>query len=173
MACETVVCYVSNPQFGFAAFYTFCELTKNLRLLLHPIKGPHGAAMSLPFSYPHPYLLPYHIWRQQLPNQMRSAVPMCARKRKARTVFSSEQMTVLERKFAQQKYLSIPERLVLAEELYLTEQQVKTWFQNRRTKWKRQLSEQDKMEKDKREGEKEGVPEETERQEAVEEEETN
>ena len=73
-------------------------------------------------------------------------------------------MIVLERKFAQQKYLSIPERLVLAEELYLTEQQVKTWFQNRRTKWKRQLSEQDKVEK-------EGAPKETERQEAVEEEE--
>ena len=57
-------------------------------------------------------------------------------------------MTALEKNFAKQKYLSIPERLDLAKELDLTEQQVKTWFQNRRTKWKRQLSEQDKAEKE-------------------------
>lgn len=74
-------------------------------------------------------------------------------------------MIVLERKFAQQKYLSIPERLVLAKKLYLSEQQVKTWFQNRRTKWKRELSEQDK--------EKEGVPKELEGQDVVEEEKTD
>lgn len=57
-------------------------------------------------------------------------------------------MAVLEKNFAKQKYLSIPERLDLAKDLDLTEQQVKTWFQNRRTKWKRQLSEQDKAEKE-------------------------
>lgn len=57
-------------------------------------------------------------------------------------------MVELEKNFAKQKYLSIPERLDLAKELDLTEQQVKTWFQNRRTKWKRQLSEQDKAERD-------------------------
>ncbi len=57
-------------------------------------------------------------------------------------------MAALEKNFAKQKYLSIPERLDLAKELDLTEQQVKTWFQNRRTKWKRQLSEQDKAEKE-------------------------
>lgn len=145
--------------------FTLLWIDKNIHLLLHPIKGSHFAAMSHPFPYPRPYFLPYQIWRHQFPNQMQSAVPMCVRKRKARTVFSSEQMSVLERKFAQQKYLSIPERLVLAKKLYLSEQQVKTWFQNRRTKWKRELSEQDK--------EKEGVPKELERQDAVEEEKTD
>ena len=57
-------------------------------------------------------------------------------------------MAALEKNFAKQKYLSIPERLDLAKDLDLTEQQIKTWFQNRRTKWKRQLSEQDKAEKE-------------------------
>ena len=57
-------------------------------------------------------------------------------------------MAILEKNFSKQKYLSSPERLDLAKDLDLTEQQVKTWFQNRRTKWKRQLSEQDKAEKE-------------------------
>lgn len=57
-------------------------------------------------------------------------------------------MAILEKNFSKQKYLSIPERLDLAKDLDLTEQQVKTWFQNRRTKWKRQLSEQDNAEKE-------------------------
>lgn len=61
-------------------------------------------------------------------------------------------MSALEKNFAKQKYLSIPERLDLAKELDLTEQQVKTWFQNRRTKWKRQLSEQDKAEREAEDG---------------------
>ena len=66
--------------------------------------------------------------------------------RKARTVFTIDQMATLEGKFARQKYLSVPDRLELAKELNLTEQQVKTWFQNRRTKWKRRLKEQDQAE---------------------------
>lgn len=56
-------------------------------------------------------------------------------------------MVALEDNFSRQKYLSVPERLVLAKQLGLTEQQIKTWFQNRRTKWKKQLSEQDSAEK--------------------------
>ncbi len=59
-----------------------------------------------------------------------------------------EQMTALEDNFSKQRYLSVPERLQLAQELGLSEQQVKTWFQNRRTKWKRQMSEQDQAEQD-------------------------
>ena len=63
--------------------------------------------------------------------------------RKARTVFTSQQIDLLEERFAVNKYLSVPQRLKIAKELDLTEQQVKTWFQNRRTKWKRRLKEQD------------------------------
>ncbi len=55
-------------------------------------------------------------------------------------------MSQLEKSFEEKKYLSIPERIGLAQALRLTEQQVKTWYQNRRTKWKRQLSEQDRQE---------------------------
>lgn len=51
--------------------------------------------------------------------------------------FSNDQTIDLEKKFETQKYLSPPERKRLAKTLQLTERQVKTWFQNRRAKWRR------------------------------------
>ncbi|XP_013410501.1 hematopoietically-expressed homeobox protein hhex [Lingula anatina] len=51
--------------------------------------------------------------------------------------FSNDQTVELEKKFESQKYLSPPERKRLAKVLQLTERQVKTWFQNRRAKWRR------------------------------------
>lgn len=62
------------------------------------------------------------------------------RKRKLRTVFTEKQLEGLETKFAEKKYLSVPDRMELAGRLELSETQVKTWFQNRRMKCKKQLN---------------------------------
>lgn len=60
------------------------------------------------------------------------------KKRKLRTVFTEKQLEGLESKFAEKKYLSVPDRMELAGRLELSETQVKTWFQNRRMKCKKQ-----------------------------------
>ncbi|XP_066600375.1 homeobox protein Nkx-2.5-like [Prorops nasuta] len=58
-------------------------------------------------------------------------------KRKPRVLFSQSQVYELEQRFKQQRYLSAPEREMLAQTLKLTSTQVKIWFQNRRYKNKR------------------------------------
>ena len=62
--------------------------------------------------------------------------------KKARTSFTQLQIQSLEIKFDHQKYLARKDRTNLALGLGLTEKHVKTWFQNRRTKWKRECSEE-------------------------------
>uniref|UniRef100_A0A6G1SEI9 Homeobox protein ceh-1 n=1 Tax=Aceria tosichella TaxID=561515 RepID=A0A6G1SEI9_9ACAR len=57
--------------------------------------------------------------------------------RRARTAFTYEQVEQLERKFSSARYLTVYERTALARSLNLAENQVKIWFQNRRTKWKK------------------------------------
>ncbi|EGT30391.1 hypothetical protein CAEBREN_16705 [Caenorhabditis brenneri] len=63
--------------------------------------------------------------------------------RRARTAFTYEQLVALENKFKASRYLSVCERLSLAIQLQLSETQVKIWFQNRRTKWKKHNPGQD------------------------------
>ncbi|CAK1599297.1 unnamed protein product [Parnassius mnemosyne] len=71
--------------------------------------------------------------------QPKSATPTTGRKpRRRRTAFTHAQLAYLERKFRCQKYLSVADRGDVADALSLSETQVKTWYQNRRTKWKRQ-----------------------------------
>lgn len=59
--------------------------------------------------------------------------------RKPRQAYSSKQLERLEDEFKADKYLSVSKRLELSLALNLTETQIKTWFQNRRTKWKKQM----------------------------------
>ncbi|XP_043232056.1 homeobox protein BarH-like 1b [Amphibalanus amphitrite] len=61
------------------------------------------------------------------------------RGRRSRTVFTEPQLLGLERRFTAQKYLSTTDRMELARSLALTQMQVKTWYQNRRMKWKKQV----------------------------------
>lgn len=59
--------------------------------------------------------------------------------RRSRTVFTELQLIGLEKRFESQKYLSTPDRIDLAESLGLSQVQVKTWYQNRRMKWKKSV----------------------------------
>ncbi len=49
------------------------------------------------------------------------------------------QLIGLEKRFENQKYLSTPDRIQLADFLGLSQLQVKTWYQNRRMKWKKKV----------------------------------
>ncbi|XP_026210207.1 LOW QUALITY PROTEIN: homeobox protein pnx [Anabas testudineus] len=61
-----------------------------------------------------------------------------AKSRRVRTAFTLEQLQVLEHSFQRCHYLSVLERHTIASSLRLSETQVKIWFQNRRTKWKKE-----------------------------------
>uniref|UniRef100_A0A4W4EM08 Homeobox domain-containing protein n=1 Tax=Electrophorus electricus TaxID=8005 RepID=A0A4W4EM08_ELEEL len=65
--------------------------------------------------------------------------PRPKKPRRSRTIFTELQLMGLEKKFQKQKYLSTPDRLDLAQSLGLTQLQVKTWYQNRRMKWKKMV----------------------------------
>ncbi|XP_078376037.1 homeobox protein ceh-63-like [Oculina patagonica] len=66
------------------------------------------------------------------------------RKRKQRPLFTQQQVQALEQEFTRHRYVSEEKRAELASTLNLTETQVKTWFQNRRTKWRKEA--RDEME---------------------------
>lgn len=59
------------------------------------------------------------------------------RPRKPRTHFTDTQIEDLEKVFDDKKYLSASERQIIATDLSLHEEQVKNWFQNRRSRWRK------------------------------------
>ncbi|XP_066565902.1 homeobox protein BarH-like 2 [Amia ocellicauda] len=72
-------------------------------------------------------------------SETEQGAPRLKKPRRSRTIFTELQLMGLEKKFQKQKYLSTPDRLDLAQSLGLTQLQVKTWYQNRRMKWKKMV----------------------------------
>ncbi|XP_020614463.1 homeobox protein engrailed-2-A-like [Orbicella faveolata] len=65
------------------------------------------------------------------------------KRQKQRPLFTPEQLHKLEEEFVNEKYISKSRRCKLALEISLTEAQVRTWFQNRRTRWRKEVHEED------------------------------
>ncbi|CAF0772071.1 unnamed protein product [Adineta steineri] len=96
-------------------------------------------------SYPYPYSLPYppltldsddkcHYDERDIPPKLTIKGKKI---RKPRTIYSSMQLQVLNKRFQRTQYLALPERAELAASLGLTQTQVKIWFQNKRSKQKK------------------------------------
>ncbi|XP_077543462.1 HGTX homeodomain transcription factor [Haemaphysalis longicornis] len=79
------------------------------------------------------------LWRDRLASASvaQSCLDKDGKKKHTRPTFSGHQIYVLEKTFEQTKYLAGPERAKLAYALGMSESQVKVWFQNRRTKWRK------------------------------------
>jgi len=108
---------------------------------MHRVHSPHDTASSDAGSYKENDISDEGEEDDETSPNCSSRESALARKqRKARTAFTDYQLQTLERSFEKQKYLSVQDRQELAAKLNLSDTQVKTWYQNRRTKWKRTTS---------------------------------
>ncbi|XP_061544438.1 homeobox protein BarH-like 1 [Phycodurus eques] len=107
-------------------------------LLKFPLTPLGSAPLSAAASAPAPnFMLDLHL-RGKL-ERAPDGTGKSKKGRRSRTVFTELQLMGLEKRFEKQKYLSTPDRIDLAESLGLSQLQVKTWYQNRRMKWKKMV----------------------------------
>ncbi|XP_017296549.1 homeobox protein EMX2 isoform X1 [Kryptolebias marmoratus] len=131
--------YSSNPDLVFA----------------HPLSSSHSphalfASQQRDPSTFYPWLL--HRYRylghrfqgnETSPESFLLHNALARKPKRIRTAFSPSQLLRLEHAFEKNHYVVGAERKQLAHSLSLTETQVKVWFQNRRTKFKRQKLEEE------------------------------
>ncbi|XP_022080795.1 T-cell leukemia homeobox protein 3-like [Acanthaster planci] len=115
------------------------------------LRVPAHRPMALPFNSMFPWMESRRLARDRLTVTRRVGHPYQNRtppkRKKPRTSFTRLQICELEKRFHRQKYLASAERAGLAKTLKMTDAQVKTWFQNRRTKWRRQTAEEREAER--------------------------
>nr|XP_040053453.1 homeobox protein pnx isoform X1 [Gasterosteus aculeatus aculeatus] len=128
---------------------------------------PHGLGMGLSpvrGGFTELYFLsgaspPGDANRKQPPRPPEEApCPPEGKRRRVRTAFTVEQLRILERSFRTSHYLSVLERHAVASALRLSETQVKIWFQNRRTKWKKERGREAQAEAEEEAKEEHGFP---------------
>ncbi|XP_015793622.1 barH-like 2 homeobox protein [Tetranychus urticae] len=130
----------SEPRISPSSYYDSNnkETNDSLNGSVSLTNGP--TTISLPLVHGLPPLPPRRIGH---PYQNRTP----PKRKKPRTSFTRIQINELEKKFTSHKYLASAERATLAKQLKMTDAQVKTWFQNRRTKWRRQSAEEKEAER--------------------------
>jgi hypothetical protein len=69
-------------------------------------------------------------------NELNNQQDLSTNCKKSRCSFNKNQIIELEKIFHEKKYLSSMERMKISKKINLSDRQVKTWFQNRRTKWR-------------------------------------
>ncbi|GMT36758.1 hypothetical protein PFISCL1PPCAC_28055, partial [Pristionchus fissidentatus] len=115
---------------GLAAAQQLSQLTQQMQPFMAGAAHLPGGGPVMPGGLPWEAGLP--AWYLPYPTKTSS------HKRKGGQIrFTNEQTDALEQKFDGHKYLSPQDRKKLAKVLCLSERQVKTWFQNRRAKWRR------------------------------------
>eukprot|EP00090_Calanus_glacialis_P046536 TRINITY_DN9196_c0_g1_i1.p1 TRINITY_DN9196_c0_g1~~TRINITY_DN9196_c0_g1_i1.p1 ORF type:complete len:347 (-),score=44.08 TRINITY_DN9196_c0_g1_i1:427-1467(-) len=104
----------------------------------------HPMNPQIPREYPlHPWFINRH--RFPLGHHLPEFLLPFRKPKRIRTAFSPSQLLKLEQAFEKNQYVVGQERKELAKTLNLSETQVKVWFQNRRTKNKREVTEDDQV----------------------------
>ncbi|XP_023389276.1 homeobox protein DLX-4 [Pteropus vampyrus] len=107
------------------------DANEPMKLRVGPSHHPTHSVLCCPPDTEKPPLSPEHLERRpQAPTK---------KLRKPRTIYSSLQLQHLNQRFQHTQYLALPERAQLAAQLGLTQTQVKIWFQNKRSKYKKLL----------------------------------
>lgn len=122
------------------------DISQTSTLPTHPIKEATQANMNLTECLWPAWVYATRYSRHGIPpanytNPRRPRKPI--KRQKQRPLFSPEQLQKLEVEFGNEKYISKSRRCKLAAEIGLTEAQVRTWFQNRRTRWRKEVHEEE------------------------------